>query len=313
MNLGRKVIEDKNLRGHVAMFAAQIIFGVNMVVGKLALSSPAVTANSLTFYRMVGAMALMWLTALFFPRERVARRDVGLLFLASLFGVMLNQNLFIHGLALTSPINAGIISTLSPFITMALAALYLREPITWKKAAGVALAMGGALLLILRSHHSAAREGNATGDLYCVLSGVSFAVYLTFFRDVVRRYRFITVMKWMFTFAAILSLPFSYRSLSPAVLQAMSAADMLNVGYVVVFATFLAYLLISIGQQSLRPTVVSIYSNLQPLVAAVVVVAAGMGVFGWDKVGAALLIFAGVYITTISKSRAHIDAQRRLA
>jgi len=305
-----KVMEDKSVRGHTAILTAQVIFGVNMVIGKLALSSPAVSANSLTFYRMVGAMVLMWLTSLFFPREKVARRDLLLLFLASLFGVVLNQNLFIHGLALTSSINAGIISTLSPFVTMALAALYLKEPITWKKAVGVALAMCGASLLILTSHLSSTREGDPTGDLYCVLSVLSFAVYLTFFRDVVRRYRFVTVMKWMFTCAAILSLPFSYRSLSPTVWQAMSGADLLNVGFVVVFATFVSYLLIPIGQQSLRPTVVSIYSNVQPLVAAIVVVAAGMGTFGWDKAGSALLIFAGVYITTISKSRAQIEAQR---
>jgi len=305
-----RVIEDKNLRGHTAMFTAQIIFGVNMVVAKMALSSPAVTANSLTFYRMIGAMALMWLTSLFFPREKVARRDMVLLFFASLFGVVFNQNLFIRGLALTSPIDAGILATISPFMTMILAALFLREPITWKKASGVALAMCGAMLLILSSHSLQAREGDFTGNVLCIFSSLSFALYLTLFRDVVRRYRFITGMKWMFTYAAILSLPFSYHSLSPATWQAMSVADLLNVGYVVVFATFISYLLIPIGQQSLRPTVVSIYSNIQPLVAAIVVVAAGMGTFGWDKAGSALLIFAGVYITTISKSRAQIDAQR---
>ena len=307
-----KAAEDKNLKGHIAIFTAQVIFGVNMVVAKMALSSSAVTPNALTFYRMIGSMALMWLTSLFFPHEKVGRRDMLLLFFAAMFGVITNQNLFIYGLALTSPINAGIISTLSPFITMILAALYLKEPITLKKAGGVLLAIMGAILLIMSGISAGAGgfNGNSKGDMLCVLSVLSFAVYLTFFRDVVRRYSFITVMKWMFTYAAVCSLPFSYHSLSPQVWQAMSAADIVNVGYVVVLATFVSYLLIPIGQQSLRPTVVSIYSNVQPLVAAIVAVAAGMGTFGWKKAGAALLIFAGVYITSISKSRAQINAEK---
>ncbi|GHV01359.1 membrane protein [Bacteroidia bacterium] len=306
-----KATEDKNLGGHLAIFSAQIIFGVNMIIGKKALAWDAVSPDALTLYRMVGTMLLMWFASLFFPRERVARRDLLLLLLASLFGMTINQTIFIRGLSLTSPVNASMIATISPIITMALAALYLREPITWKKATGVFLAVIGALILILGGDRADNLDGNLRGDLLCLLSCTSFAVYLTFFRDVVRRYSFITVMKWMFTFAALCTLPFGHRYLSLEVWNAMNTEALLEVGYVVVLSTFVAYLLVSIGQQTLRPTVVSIYSNIQPLVASIATVALGMGAFGWRKAGAAALIFAGVYITTISRSRAQMEQARK--
>ncbi|MDR0510578.1 MAG: DMT family transporter [Rikenellaceae bacterium] len=301
--------EDKNFRGHTSVFVAQVIFGLNMIVGKQALASPHVSANALTFYRMIGTALLVWLVSLFAPKEKVSRKDLVRLFFASLFGIMINQHLFIHGLALTSPIDASIISTISPIITMLLAAVFLREPITLRKAGGVALGVTGAVLLIL--HGGAARGGGSfSGDVMCVLSATSFALYLTLFRDVIRRYWPVTLMKWMFLFASICSLPFSYGSLSPSLWRAMSAGTMLEVGYVVVFATFIAYLLIPVGQRNLRPTVVSMYSNLQPLVASVAAVALGMAAFGWQNGMAALLVFAGVYFTTTSKSRRQLDAEK---
>ena len=304
----KDIREDKNFRGHAAIFTAQLIFGANMVIGKKALASPYVTPDALTFYRMVGASVLFWIFSLFGPREKVARKDLFMLFFASLFGIMLNQYFFIHGLALTSPINASMISTLGPIITMIIAALYLHEPITFQKAGGVALGMAGAFILIFAGRGGGSLDGNLKGDLLCLLSCLSFAIYLTFFRDLVRRYSSVTVMKWMFLYAALCSLPFSYESLSPQIWRAMPWDILASVLYVVVFATFIAYLLLPVGQRYLRPTVVSMYNNLQPLVASIISVAIGIASFGWIKGLAAALIFAGVYITTTSKSRAQLEA-----
>lgn len=305
-----KLTEDKNFQGHAAIFIAQVIFGVNMVVGKKALSSPLVDADALTFYRMAGAAVLFGITSIFVRREKVARRDLLLLFFASLFGITLNQNLFIHGLDLTSPINASIISICTPIITMLLAALFLKEPITLRKAAGVVLGISGAMILVL-SFASGSGGSSTKGDILCMLSTLSFAIYLTLFRDVIRRYRPATVMKWMFLYAAICSLPFSYKALSPAIWSAMPLDTILEVGYVVVFSTFIAYFLVPVGQRNLRPTVVSMYNSVQPLVASIIAVAIGMAGFGWIKALAAALIFCGLYATATSKSRAQLEKQKQ--
>ena len=80
--------------------------------------------------------------------------------------------------------------------------------------------------------------------------------------------------------------------------------------YVVCGATFLSYMLIPVGQRTLRPTVVSMYNYVQPLVASLVAVLIGLDSMNWVKGVAAVLVFSGVYIVTLSKSRAQLEAER---
>lgn len=166
---------DHSWKGHVALLAANIIWGLNAPIGKEALA--VVSASAVTAYRMLGACLAFWLLSFFLPHEHVARRDKVLLIFAALFGIVFNQGMFIYGLSLTSPVDASIITSMPPIITMILSAIFLREPITWKKVVGTVLGVSGALILIFGS--SAARSGavgsgNITGDLLCLLAPSQF-------------------------------------------------------------------------------------------------------------------------------------------
>ena len=143
----------------------------------------------------------------------------------------------------------------------------------------------------------------------CITAQVSFACYLTIFKKLISRYNVFTLMKWMFTYAAICFIPFSYRDFSAMTTMSFSATVWMEVGYVVLFGTFFAYILMLVGQKTLRPTVVSMYNYIQPIVGTTVSVFLGMGVFGWTKALAAVLIFVGVYVVTQSKSRAQMLAE----
>ena len=138
-------MDKGKLKGHAALWVANIVWGLNAPIGKSVLWSEAnpggVNPFALSVYRMVGAALLFWTVSLLLPRERVARRDIALLLLASVFGIQLNQMLFLWGLSLTSPIDTSIIATVVPVLTMVLATLFLREPITWLKAGGVFLGL----------------------------------------------------------------------------------------------------------------------------------------------------------------------------
>jgi len=259
---------------------------------------------------MVGAALLFWTVSLLLPRERVARRDIALLLLASVFGIQLNQMLFLWGLSLTSPIDTSIIATVVPVLTMVLATLFLREPITWLKAGGVFLGCAGALILILVSQHGTGHSSSVMGDVLCIVSAVSYATYLTAFRNVIVRYSPVTTMKWMFLFAAIVAVVIYYRPLTAVDYAGLAPRTWAGIGYVVVCSTFLSYLMVPIGQHHLRPTVVSMYNYVQPVVAVLFTVAIGLDTFGFTKAGAALCVFAGVWLVTKSKSRAQLDADR---
>jgi drug/metabolite transporter (DMT)-like permease len=276
------------------------------------LTDGEVSAVALTFYRFAGAATLFWICSLFTKREKICLRDFFLLMAASVFGILINQMLFVVGLSVTSPIDASVITTLVPVLTMILAAFFLKEPITWKKVAGVFLGAAGALLLILNSN--AVHHGNSTvaGNLLCILSCFSFAIYLTAFKKLITRYSAISSMKWMFLFSTIFSIPFCWHDVATVDYVHLPPGIYLNIGYVVALATFVSYLLIPIGQKFLRPTVISMYNYLQPIVSSLLAVAIGIDVFGWTKGLAAFLVFLGVYIVTQSKSRAQIEAEKKL-
>ena len=306
---------DGKLKGHAALWVANIIWGLNAPIGKSVLWSEThpqgVSPFALSVYRMLGACLLFWTVSLFLPREKVAPRDIVLLLFASVFGIQLNQMLFLWGLSLTSPIDTSIIATIVPVLTMVLATLFLREPITWLKAGGVLL--GGALLLILVSRHGTGGTSSVAGDVLCVISAVSYATYLTAFRNVIVKYSPVTTMKWMFLFAAVAAVAIYYRPLAGVDYAALAPRTWAGIGYVVVCSTFLSYFMVPIGQRYLRPTVVSMYNYVQPLVAVLFTVAVGLDTFGFTKGVAALCVFAGVWLVTKSKSRAQLDAERAAA
>jgi drug/metabolite transporter (DMT)-like permease len=300
---------EKSYRGHLLMVIAYTVFGLNIPAVKSIIGVAGISGLSVTFYRMAGAAALFWAASIFAPRERVPRRDLAAILAASLFCIFLNQLPFIMGVSLTSPIDAALITTIGPMLTMVLAAVFLREPITWLKAGGVAVGAAGALMLILGGGAMAGRGGaSVEGDLLCLASSVSFAIYLTAFRRLIATYSPITLMKWMFGFSALLSLPVCWHDVAAVDYASLGWEVWATIVFIVAGATFLTFLLLPIGQRYLRPTVLSMYNYLQPTVAAAVAVAAGMDTFGPTKGLATLLVFAGVWLVTRSRSRAQMES-----
>jgi drug/metabolite transporter (DMT)-like permease len=303
------LIEDKNFRGHAAMLGACITFGLLAPVSKSLFGTGLVSAYAL---RMGGGAVVFWIASLFTRREHVPPRDLLLFFFASLLGIVLNQGTYVLGVSKTSPIDASVVTTTTPIFVMIIAALYLREPITGKKILGVVVGAAGALLLILSGAHLVSGRtgsGSVSGDLLCLFAQLSFATYFVVFKKLISRYSPVTLMKWMFLYATACCLPFGYSDLKAVGWAELGWTNYAQIAYVVLGATFLAYLLMPIGQKNLRPTVASSYNYVQPLVATLVAVSLGMDTFGWLKGVAVLLVFAGVYIVTISKSRAQLEAE----
>lgn len=303
---------NKYYKGHIAILVANITFGLMSPMSKAVLNTGFFSAYSLTMMRMVGAAAAFWIASLFTRKESVSPKDLMLLFFASLLGVVINQFSFIKGVSLTSPIDASIVTTTTPIITMILAALYLKEPITGKKVIGILIGASGALLLILSGNHkNLPGENNLAGNLLCLLAQISFATYYVVFKNLICRYSPVTLMKWMFLYASICCIPFTFGDLSAIPFRSLPVNIYLELIFIVFGATFMAYLLMPVAQQILRPTVVSTYNYVQPLVASLVAVWMGMGTFGITKGIAVILVFAGVYFVTQSKSKAQLDAERQ--
>lgn len=300
------MITDK-LRGHLAMLTANTMWGLMSPVAKAVLLFGPVSYLSLTSFRMAGAAVVFWIASLFTKREPINRHDLFLLFWASLFAIVFNQGSFIMGVSMTSPVDASIITTTTPIFTMIISAIYLKESISWKRVLGIMIAVSGALLLILNSHHAATGNSHPAsgvwGDLLCLLAQLSFSIYFVMFSGLTDRYSPVTLMKWMFTFATLCCVPVSYTHLVRIDYAALPLGIFLGIAFIVLGGTFLSYLLIPVGQRILRPTVASMYNYFQPMIAALLAVLWGMDSFGIVKSLAVLMIFSGVFLVTQSNAQ----------
>ena len=305
-------MKKDELKGHLSMTTANMMWGLMSPVAKFVMVGGAVTPLVVTDLRITGAMVLFWIASFFQKPERVAPKDLLKLLGASLLAIVFNQGCFIFGVGLTSPVDASIITTSMPLLAMVLAAIYLKEPITGKKVLGIAVGATGALLLILGSHQvsEAKAAGNhyIWGDLLVLLAQFSYALYFVLFKNFVNKYSLITIMKWMFTYAFICALPFSYNDLLHTEWKSLQNTEIGALVFIVVGSTFISYVLIVIGQKNLRPTVTGMYNYVQPLVASIVAVCWGMDTFNFVKIISVALIFGGVYLVTNSRSKAEMEA-----
>lgn len=296
---------SKNLQGHLFALTANVMWGLMAPIGKSALQE--FSPLSVTTFRMVGAAAAFWILSAFCKQEQVNPRDMLRIFFASLFALVLNQGVFIFGLSLTSPIDASIVTTTLPIITMIVAAIYLKEPITNKKVLGIFVGAMGALTLIFSSQASASDGGSIWGDLLCLLAQLSFSIYLTVFKGLTQQYSAVTINKWMFIYASMCYIPFSYSDVAAIDWVTIPSSAIWQVLYVVLGGSFIAYICVMNAQKLLRPTVVSMYNYMQPIISSIAAVMMGMATFGWQKGLAIGLVFLGVYIVTQSKSKADFE------
>ena len=291
------------LIAHLCMLCAGTCWGLMAPIGKDAMIN-GIDGIDLVSFRVLGGALLFWLTSLFTKKEHVPVKDILLLGCAGLFALVFNQCSYTIGLNLTSPSNSSIMTTSMPIFAMVLSFFILKEPITWQKAGGVLLGCTGAVIIITTSATAGnAKVGNIWGDLLCMSAQLSFALYLSLFKPLIQKYSLFTVNKWMFTWATLIIWPFTLDHVSSIDFASVPMSTWWETGFVVFFGTYISYICMMVGQQTLRPTVVSVYNYMQPLVSVSVSVAAGLAVFKTSQALAAILVFSGVWFVVKSKSK----------
>ncbi len=299
-------------QGHLIMLVVMTIFGLNIPINKYLYTSGLLTPMAMTLLRMGFASIAFWLISLVMPKEKVEKKDMLILLIGGLCGMLINQSLFAYGLGQTSSVDASIITTSGPLFAMILAAIILKEPITAKKAGGVLVGGAGAIFLVYSSTQvSTTGQGSAlAGDIAVLSAQFFYSFYLVITRPLSTKYSPITMMKWMFLFSALIDLPIGYKYVMDAPLfYQPDIMPYLLLSFTLVGATFITYLLIPLAQRRIRPTTISMYNNMQPLIASAVAIYMGMDRFTIEKLIAAILIFGGVYLVTVSKSRADLEEE----
>ena len=299
-------MRNSKVLGHLSVLGAYTIFGFNIIICKELTNAGLVSSLGLFCFRSAGACLLFWLISLFLPKEKVPFKDLCGIFAASMLGFLLTQLAYLESSRFTTPLDTSIITSTTPIFTMFVAAIALKEPITMKKAGGVAISFIGVILLVLNTigvHGNGITQSKPIGILLMIGNCLFFASYLGIFRPLIQRYHVVTFMKWIFLFSTVVAIPLDIKELTHLPLAEMTTSYWLQLGYIILFATFIAYFLLPIGQKQLRPTVVSLYTYVQPLIGMVFSIYLGMDRLTWQKVVAAVLVFTGVILVNKSKAR----------
>ena len=297
------MLKEKTI-GHLACFIAYAIFGINIIVCKDLTSSRLISPIALFCIRSLGAGALFWIISSFLPKEKVEKKDYAKILAASLLGFFLTQMTFLIAIPDITPMDCSIVSSLSPIYTMFIAAYALKEPITLRKAGGVAISFMGVIYLIMNSVTSTGgtEETSLIGILLMIANSLCFSLYLGLFKPVISKYSVITFMKWIFLFASAFSLPLAGRELATFDYSLLSGMYLWELAFLIVCSTFITYFLIPLGQKRIRPTLVSMYSYVQPIIAIAISIWVGMDSLSWQKVLAGIMVFGGVILVNYSRS-----------
>ena len=279
-----------------ALFMVQLLYGLNYTIAKLVMNGNYIKPFGFVLLRVAGATILFWLISLVIPQEKIEKRDFFKLFVAALFGVVINMLFFFKGLEFTSPIHASAIMTIVPIIILILSAYALGEKVTKLKVAGVILGLIGALILTIYGKSARAGDNVPLGNLLIFLNAISYSIYVILIKKLTAKYHPFSFIKWLFLFGLIILIPFGYNELVEVKWQSFTPYVTYSVLFVIIGATFGTYLLNPLALNKLKASTVGIFIYLQPVIAGLFALYIGADFIDVLKVSAMLLIFAGVYL-----------------
>ena len=253
-------------------------------------------------FRVVITCILFWLLHALFIREKIQRQDHVRLFFCGLTGVACNQLLFFKGLSLTSQIHSSLIMITTPIIVLIMGGLFLKEKITIAQIAGICLGFAGVFILI-HSGHLINDDSSVAGDICIMLNAASYGIFLVLAKPVMVKYSPFTVSKWVFLYGCLFTIPFGISSLVQTDFSSLSSDAWWSLGYVVMGATFFAYLLNILGLNYGSPLLVSIYIYSQPVIASIIAATLYHEELTTMKIISALFVFTGVALVTIPTGR----------
>ena len=278
-----------------------IIYGVTFTIAKDVMPL-YIDAYGFILLRVGGSVLLFWLVWLFMPKEKIALNDFPRIIAAAFFGVAFNMLTFFKGLSLTSPISAAVIMVSTPMIVLTLSAIIMKERMQKRMVFGIILGLIGTAFLILYGKSIGSATNAGLGNFLVLVNAISYGFYLIIVKKLMDKYNAFTFVKWIYLFGFIMVLPFGWSQFQTVEWALVPMDICWKIGFVVIFSTFLTYLLNLLSMKELKPTTVAVFIYLQPLFATIFAISLGKDELSLVKIGSAVLIFIGVYLVTQKKN-----------
>ncbi len=290
-----------------AVSIVTIIYGITFTVAKEVMPH-YVKPFGFIFIRISAAMLVFWIASLFIKNDKIEKGDYKIIALAAFFGIAFNMLTFFKGLNYTTPINASVMMVTSPILVLIFSSILMKERPTLVKIIGVIIGLIGAVVLILYSGKSGANAKNMMlGNFLVFVNAASYGMYLVVAKKIVAKYKPVTFIRWLYLFGFIFMFPFGISEFTEIQWEIIPMSGYLRIGFVVIFASCITYLFNLWALSKLKPTTVSVFIYLQPVVASIYALIVGSDTLDTIKILATVLIFIGVYLvskrstTSISK------------
>lgn len=302
-------------KAHIAVICTNVFFASNYSLVKY-ISPSIVKPYALNLIRVGVSLVLFWLLwllgKLLPPRSKgqtvrtgaagIKKEHAGRFFLCALTGIAINQTLFIKGLTMTSTIHASLLILCTPLLITIFAFWILKEKLTIAKALGLALGIGGSVLLILIKENSSQGENYLLGDLFIIINAISYAFYFILVKPLMEEYHPVHVIRWVFTLGFIMIAPFGWQEFREVQWQQFEWSQIASLTFVVIGATFLAYYFNLYGIQQLGAGITGSYIYTQPVFAALIAIFVLHEPLTLQKLIAGILISAGVFLVSLKSS-----------
>lgn len=282
-------------------FTASLIYGVSFTIAKDVMPL-YIKPYAFIVFRVGGATLLFWTISLKISIEKISRNDFFRIFLAALFGVALNMLTFFKGLSLTTPINGAVIMVSTPILVLVFSFMILHEKITGKKILGILLGMAGAITLIAYGQKTLQNAPNIRwGNILVFINAASYSLYLIIAKPLLKKYHPFHFIKWMYLMGFVMVLPFGFSQIQSIDWSTVPSIALYKIGFIVVFTTFITYLFNLLALKNLKPTTLSVFIYLQPLIASIYAIYVGSDHLTLVKIVGSALIFFGVYLVSHTK------------
>ncbi len=279
----------------MALLAANILFGANFSL-YVSLTQHGVSFQQIFILQLTVA-ALFFAPSVLFSRQsyRIALEDFGSIFIVAIMVVYGWMYMLLWGATETSPIDASMIATMGPVVTLFVAHIVHPQPISWIKAIGALLAIAGTIALLSdKNYHLLGTTNEAFGNALVLFAVIAIAANTVLINSQLRQYGVLTIVGWYYVIGLIMAAPFFYRDFLDIFSLSISKIAIFELVYVTLFGTVLPMYLLYVGSRHLTAVHTALYRYVQPLVATTLALLRGQTVIDHANIVGAVLIFSGV-------------------
>lgn len=293
---------SEKLKVHIALFIVSAIYGATFTIAKEVMPLYIKPYAFILLRVSVASVLIFFFHQLYIQHKKIDKDDYKKLLICAVFGVAANMLMFFKGLSLTKPINGAVLMLNTPIFVIVFAWIWLKEKVTILQIAGIIIAAIGALLLISGGNFSF-ESSTLQGDILVTLNAISYAFYLVYAKELIRKYHPITVTLWSFVIGTFLVLPFAFNQATEIEWSSFSPKIWAFVAFITVGSTFFTYVLNAYALKHASSSLVGTYIYLQPVIASIIAIALQRDELNLSKFLCMVFVFAGVYLASFGKSK----------